>query len=171
MRNFLIGTIGVLLVVSMISCGKAVSSESVLSETADVSKKAESTTAVAKEITGEKSDLQSMYPEYFGLDTSKGLEVYVWQMSEGSYYFGLMEGTNRDKEFKELIKMKAASAEVMKEILASYGIDEKDVTITPWQNPISSYISKDLLHFDGESESSYQNRLALYLGNIRKMIF
>ena len=34
--------------------------------------------------------LRAQYPEYFDLDASTGLDVYVWQMSPGSYYFGLL---------------------------------------------------------------------------------
>ena len=41
--------------------------------------------------------LRDKYPEYFALGTFKGLEVYVWQMAENDYRFGLMQGTNREK--------------------------------------------------------------------------
>ena len=40
--------------------------------------------------------LRKKYPEYFELGTFKGLEVYVWQMAEDDYRFGLMQGTNRE---------------------------------------------------------------------------
>ena len=33
----------------------------------------------------------------------KGLEVYVWQMAEGDYRFGLMQGTNREKTLFQVI--------------------------------------------------------------------
>ena len=32
-------------------------------------------------------------PQYFDLDDSNGLDVYVWQLAENSYYFGLLPHT------------------------------------------------------------------------------
>lgn len=49
--------------------------------------------------------LRAQYPEYFDLDASTGLDVYVWQMSPGSYYFGLLPHTAspRDSTAQELL--------------------------------------------------------------------
>ena len=50
---------------------------------------------VSQENPPEIEELRVKYPEYFELGTFKGLEVYVWQMAESDYRFGLMQGTNR----------------------------------------------------------------------------
>lgn len=36
------------------------------------------------------ADLQNIYPQYFWLNTTNGLDVYVWQMSADSYSRGLL---------------------------------------------------------------------------------
>lgn len=41
--------------------------------------------------------LREKYPEYFKLSAFKGIEIYVWEMAEGSYQCGMMSGTNRNK--------------------------------------------------------------------------
>ena len=84
-------------------------------------------------------ELRAKYPEYFDLSTFKGLELYVWQMAPDSYSCGLMLGTNRNKTLEELMNLNGASIAEMRAILSTYDIDEKDVFIIPWQNPVSSY--------------------------------
>jgi hypothetical protein len=42
--------------------------------------------------------LRAKYPEYFDLSTFKGLELYVWQMAEGSYSCGLMLGDKPEQD-------------------------------------------------------------------------
>ena len=84
--------------------------------------------------------LREKYPEYFDLSAFKGLEVYVWQMAEGSYSWGLMEGTNREKTSEELWNLRGTSTEEMRLILSSYDIPEENIFIQPIQKPISSYI-------------------------------
>ena len=41
--------------------------------------------------------LRIKYPEYYNLDTFKGIEVYVWQNDDGEYRCGALSGTNRGK--------------------------------------------------------------------------
>ncbi len=84
--------------------------------------------------------LREKYPEYFGLSAFKGLEVCVWQLAEGSYSWGLMEGTNREKTNEELWELRGTSTEEMRLILASYDIPEENVFIRPIQKPYSSYV-------------------------------
>ena len=83
--------------------------------------------------------LRERFPEYFGLSTFKGLELYVWQMAPGSWLCGLMEGTNRNKTLTELMDLKPANVEEMKEILASYDVPEESVFVIPINHPVSSY--------------------------------
>lgn len=59
--------------------------------------------------------LQSRFPDYFGLSTFKGLELYAFD--EG---YVLMTGTNREKTEEEINALPRATAEEMKEILKSY---------------------------------------------------
>ena len=86
------------------------------------------------------TDLRAKFPEYYDLPTYKGLELYVWQLAEGSFSCGLMAGTNREKTDEEIWSLKAASAEEMKEILASYALPEESIVIIPIHMPHSSYM-------------------------------
>ena len=107
----------------------------------------------------EIAKLREKYPEYFELGTFKGLEVYVWQMAENDYRFGLMQGTNREKTLKEMMALKGASPEEMALILSTFDIEDRDIFVIPWQNPISSYVVTDDMMKDPE-----------YIGNIRIML-
>ena len=72
--------------------------------------------------------LRVQYPEYFDLDASAGLDVYVWQMAPDSYYFGLLPHTAspRDSTAQELLALRGASSEQMRYILAAYALDPDD---------------------------------------------
>ena len=118
-----------------------------------------------------ESELREKYPAYFDLPTAKGLEVYVWQMAPGSYSFGLMEGTNREKTPEELWNMKGATAEEMRAILASYDIEENDVFVIPWQNPISSYIGEYWFTDENEDADAAAARRQAYIDAVREMLF
>ena len=107
--------------------------------------------------------LREKYPEYFELGTFKGLEVYVWQMAEDDYRFGLMQGTNRQKTLEELMALKGASPEEMALILSAFDIDDRDIFVIPWQNPISSYMVTDDMVKDPEYISNLRNMLGLDL--------
>lgn len=63
--------------------------------------------------------LRAQYPEYFDLDASAGLDVYVWQMAPDSYYFGLLPhaASPRDSTAQELLALRGASSEQMRYIL------------------------------------------------------
>ena len=117
------------------------------------------------------ASLRAKYPEYFDLSTFKGLELYVWQMAEGSYSCGLMLGTNRNKTLEELVNLKGASIEEMRAILSTYDIDENDVFIVPWQNPISSYMPEYWIREKDEDPSSVEKRQQEYIDGIRHMLF
>ena len=129
----------------------------------------------AGEVLGTDSDdlteLREICPEYFDLPVDKGLEVYVWQMAPGSYSFGVLAGTNRDKTFEELWNMKGVSALQMKAILSCYDIDKENIIIIPYQNPISSYLCEYFITENGESEESIQRRRQAYIDNIRDILF
>lgn len=126
------------------------------------------------EIWGGNTDidfLKDEYPGYFGLDTTKGLEVFVWQMARGSYSFGLTSGTNREKTLEELMSLKGATAAEMSAILSTYDIDIDDISIIPWQNPISSYISEYFMTYQIDDAASVEVRREIYIETIRHMLF
>ncbi len=92
-------------------------------------------------------ELRQEYPEYFGVRTGKGLEVYVCQFGPGSFEFILLSGTNFNREFAagEYIMRYANYAHVrsfadMKLILSTYDIDDDAIRVIYFQHPLSSYI-------------------------------
>ncbi len=101
--------------------------------------KTENTTTVP--VTESELDLlRKKYPQYFDLGTFKGIEVYVWQMSENSYYCGALAGTNRNKTQEEIWSLteRAVPAEDMIKILSTYP-NKDEIFIIPCIQPISSY--------------------------------
>ena len=114
---------------------------------------------VSQENRPEIEELRVKYPEYFELGTFKGLEVYVWQMAENDYRFGLMQGTNREKTPEEKMALKGATAEEMALILSNFDIEDESIFVIPWQNPISSFMVTEDMVKDPE-----------YINNIRTML-
>lgn len=114
--------------------------------------------------------LMSRYPEYFGLDSSEGLDVYVWQMAKNHYSFGVLSRSEQMREWlsDDLVNLKGVSAENMREILATYDIDKEDIRVIPWQNPISSYIGEYWVMTEGEDLDAKRNA---YVEKIRTMLF
>ena len=99
----------------------------------------------------EMERLKALYPQYFGLPTDKGLEVWIWQLAAGSYRCGLLPGTNREKNAEDLVGMLGGcSMDEMRTILSTYDVPEENIIVIPWRNPISSYSWPD---FDFESEA------------------
>lgn len=115
--------------------------------------------------------LRAKYPEYFDLGTFKGLELYEWQMAPDSYSCGLMLGTNRNKTLEELMNLKGTTIAEMRAILSTYDIDEKDVFIIPWQNPISSYMPEYWISQKDEDQATVEKRKQEYIDGIRQMLF
>lgn len=87
--------------------------------------------------------LKAKYPMYFNLDTTKGLTVYVWQMSADSYSCGLLPNTNIGYTELELLRLhfNATSIDEMRSIVTYYYPynTQKYVTVCPIIMPISSY--------------------------------
>lgn len=117
-----------------------------------------------------QTELMELFPEYFGLDASKGLDVIVWQMAPSDYSFGLLEHSETQREWvsKELMDLKGVSAEQMREILATYAVSEDAVYIVPWQNPISSYLPAYCINYGGEDMDAKKEA---YAAEIRGMLF
>ena len=85
--------------------------------------------------------LSKQFPEYYDLETMKGLEVYLWQETDGNYSCGVLSGTNRGKTFEEInnLTRNGATVEQMKDILSSYHIDREMITIIPIRISDTSY--------------------------------
>ena len=115
--------------------------------------------------------LRAQYPEYFDLDASAGLDVYVWQMAPKSYSFGLLPHTAspRDSTAQELLALRGASSEQMRYILAAYALDPDDIHVIPWQNPISSYIPECWIVT--ENGESLEEKQAQYIQTVSAMLF
>lgn len=88
--------------------------------------------------------LREKFPEYFGLDTMKGLEVYVWQMAPEVTRCGLLSGTNREKTYEELIALKHATLEEMQAILSTYDVPDEMISVVGYQHLLSSYVPPDV---------------------------
>ena len=121
----------------------------------------------------ENSALESLkrsVPEYFNLNHSKGLDVYVWQMANNHYSFGLMphSETQRDWISEDLMNLKGITAEEMRLILSTYGIPQDEIYVIPWQNPFSSYIGEYWIITDGED---IEQKRSEYVQNLRDMLF
>lgn len=88
--------------------------------------------------------LKNKFPMYFDLNTSKGLEVYIWQMAENSYSCGLLPSKDTDYTQEELwnLHKAPASLEEMRAIVMSYipEIVQNKITVLPVVMPHSSYL-------------------------------
>jgi hypothetical protein len=80
------------------------------------------------ELTAWQVKLMEEYPEYFGLDASDGLDVYVYQMTEGSYDCILRPHSQKQQDLidlMEMMSMPGAPLADMYEILMTYSVDEE----------------------------------------------
>ena len=105
-------------------------------------------------------DLQKRFPEYYNLDTFKGIEVYVWQTKDETYKCGAMTGTNQNKTFEEILILEknGATFEEMRTILSSYNIGREEIIIIPINiNPENFEITADELEFAQISEMFWDN--------------
>ena len=117
--------------------------------------------------------LMDRNPEYFGLDASGGLDVYVWQMAKNSYSFGLLPHAEQGRDWiaHELLNLRATSAEEMSVILSTYNIDEDDIYIIPWQKPYSSYSPEWQIRREDEDADDLETKRQAYIEHIRQMLF
>ncbi len=81
--------------------------------------------------------LKQKYPEYFGLDDSSGLIVYVWQTSKSSYFCALESAKFDPLTDKSFAFVNGTSIAEMRGILTSYST--KQIEVTPVINPLSGY--------------------------------
>lgn len=115
--------------------------------------------------------LREKYPQYFDVWDSKGLELYVWQMGENSYSFGILPGTNRVKWEDEIWSLKGVTVEEMRLILSTYDTDRENIFIYPFQHPLSSYVPDIMILREGETEEGRYERVKEYREMIKDMLF
>ena len=85
------------------------------------------------------ANLKEKYPMYFDLPTDKGLRVFVWQMAEGHYAFGLLSGFSAILSAPDIWDLPGVSLESMRIIVASYNLPKSNIQVTPVHHPHSSY--------------------------------
>lgn len=114
--------------------------------------------------------LREQYPEYFDIDATNGLDIYVWQMVPNYYSFGMLPHSKepRDAFSSELMNLKGVDAEQMRMILSAYNVEKEDIYIILWQNPLSSHLAPWSIVTEGETE---EQRLQTYSEPIRRMLF
>ncbi len=111
-----------------------------------------------------KRNLRESYPQFYGLDTSEGVAIYVSQRSPSSYRLSLICGNDRPNGWQELDKLTVVGAEAMREILSSYKLSADETEIVPYQDGLSSYIPDYFLIGRDDIKKEY-------IENIKKMLF
>lgn len=88
--------------------------------------------------------LKEAHPAFFDLDTSKGLTVYVAKFAPDGYSCSLYPTTEEEMDLTDLYMSDQTDVPTMKQILASYGLPNDAITVTPYVNYLSSYIAPEL---------------------------
>lgn len=83
--------------------------------------------------------LKEKYPQFFNVSTDGGLTVYIWQMSKDNYSCYLANTSMEAISDNSFAYDVGASIAEMRAILTTYNIDQKDITVRPVINPLSSY--------------------------------
>lgn len=123
-------------------------------------------------LTYEQRYLMDQHPEYFGLDASNGLDLYVCQFAPESYYFMLFEHSDSYLTVMDLLSMKSLKgADSMRLILNSYDITREDVNVIPFQHPLSSYLGSHQIIPAGGSPVDLEEKQAAYKEMILDMLF
>lgn len=73
--------------------------------------------------------LKSIYPQYFGLDTSMGLTLYIWMTDDFCYWCGLLSSCDAPYSDEVLQSLVPTTFSEMRQILNSYPVSREDITI------------------------------------------
>ena len=120
----------------------------------------------------EQQYLKDKYPEYFGLDASEGLDIYVCQFSPGTYYFYLFEHSDTMTNWIDMSSMKGCvSTASMRLILDTYDVTREDITVIPFQHMLSSYIGPHMIISKDEAPEDTAARRNAYKEKILDMLF
>lgn len=87
------------------------------------------------------TDLKAKYPEYFGLDTSNGLMVYVWieEAIPQKNLCTLLPKKELGYSPDDIVAMNGVTTSQMKEILSSYDTDLVAVSVSYVTNPNANF--------------------------------
>lgn len=107
--------------------------------------------------------LKAKYPEYFGLGTAKGLEVYWYQMAENNYNWVLLQGKNMAYTWQDVIGLPPATTGEMRAIVDYYNLPRTEVSVTHMPMPHSSYmiVAPDLQEYYREVEKMFWNTVPM----------
>lgn len=84
--------------------------------------------------------LKIKYPLFFNVSTAGGLTVYIWQMSKDNYSCYLANTSMEAISDNSFAYDVGASIAEMRAILTTYDIEQKEITVQPVINPLSSYV-------------------------------
>ncbi len=82
--------------------------------------------------------LKKTYPQFFGLSSANGFDVYIWEASVNHYLCYLTEKTENSAIDDSFIFTSGATIAEMRAILESYKIAKEKVTLRPINNGLSS---------------------------------
>lgn len=87
--------------------------------------------------TGVNADniFKTVYKEYMGLSTAKGLEVYVWKTGTINYQCVLKSGRNLVYTDDEIFASSPVDLNIMRTILSTYDITQNQITFYPVVHP------------------------------------
>lgn len=108
-------------------------------------------------------------PSYSAYDSSRKYDVYVWQMAQNSFSFGLLESKVRTSFDDDLMSLKGVRASEMRQILLEKNLGPNDVNIVRWQHPLSSYIGEFWVIYPYMNDNTPQENL--YYAIIYDMLF
>lgn len=97
----------------------------------------------------DEAALRNRVPEMFDLSVQKGLWIYVTTFGGSSYRYSLMMGKNLGYTYEEVMKAEFVQREEMQCILSTYDIPQENITLMPYQHPLSGFLwmpSEDELH-------------------------
>ncbi len=109
------------------------------------------------------SRLQTEYPEFFDLDVSEGLIVYIWKWTPNNYQCALETALYDDISDKSFAFTKGCSMAEMRAILSNYNVKQERVKVKIINNPLSSYRIKITEKYKREIEKKFWS-LPLYTG-------
>ena len=118
------------------------------------------------------AQLEEQYPEYFDLDASRGLDVYVCEFAPKD--FGFIPFPHSDEPITSNTAFFGYECvygiENMRSILSTYAVKEEDVNVIAFQHPNSSHISSVYIILEGETEEDVLQRAQEYVAAIRKQL-
>ncbi|MBQ7115479.1 MAG: hypothetical protein IJN94_03575 [Clostridia bacterium] len=102
--------------------------------------------------------LKEKYPQFFGLDASEGLTVYVTALSYSNYRWYISSNKNPVDPQKIMDFKEFATDDEIPLILSDYNINDAYIEVVPFQHNLSSYLW-DYIEDDAVDESEYLRTL------------